>query len=197
MGSKALSQPMIDRLIPIRSDVLRVPLQIIIGVGFMALLAQFRIELGPVPITGQTLGALLLGAAYGVSLGTLTLVSYLLVGGLGLGVFTGGASGWATLTGATAGYLFGFVLAAAAVGYLAQRGWDREFSTTALAMFFGTILIYLPGMVWLSTFAPDDQPALLWAFSVGVLPFLIGDTIKLLIAAGLLPIAWRLLGKRH
>lgn len=192
MTSRALSAPLIQRLLPVRNDSLRILLQIAVGVTFLALMAQIRFEIGPVPITGQTLGVLLIGAAYGAGLGSLTMVSYLLVGGLGIGVFSGWGSGWSVLTGITGGYLFGFVLAGAVVGFLAQRGWDRNFGLTALAMLIGNLLIYLPGLLWMTRFAPDWPTALQW----GLIPFIPGDLLKLLIAAAALPLAWRLLGHR-
>ncbi|UCH25483.1 MAG: biotin transporter BioY [Trueperaceae bacterium] len=192
MATQLLEKPLVQHLVPIRNRLLRTGFQIGAGIVLLALLAQIRIELGPVPLTGQTLGVLLIGAAYGVGLGSLTVVAYLIVGGLGLGVFAGGASGWAVFGGPTAGYLIGFVLAAALVGYLAQRGWGRRFYTTALAMLLGNIVIYLSGLLWLSQIAPDVRTTLQW----GLIPFLPGDVIKLLIAASLLPVAWRMLGKR-
>jgi len=166
----------------------------------MALSAQLEVNIGPVPITGQTLGVLLIGAAYGLSLGSLTMIAYLVVGGFGLGVFSGGGAGWAHFTGTTAGYLFSYPFAAALTGYLAQRGWDRTFSTTALAMLLGNVLIYLPGLLWLGAFAAQYAPAgvsaAAWTLNAGLLPFIPGDLVKLLLAASLLPSAWRLLGKR-
>ena len=150
MTSPALSQPLINRLVPVRNDALRVSVQLAAGVVLMALLSQLRLQIGPVPLTGQTLGVLLIGAAYGFGLGGLTMLAYLLVGGLGLGVFSGGAAGWAVFTGATAGYLLGFPVAAAVVGFLAQRGFDRRVSTTALAMLVGNLIIYVPGLLWLN-----------------------------------------------
>lgn len=191
MTTPALSAPLIDRLLPLPSRLLRVPLQIAVGVTVLALLAQFEVTVGPVPITGQTLGVLLIGAAYGLSLGSLTLLAYLVVGTLGAGVFAGGGAGLATLTGATAGYLFGFVLAAALVGYLAQRGWTRSFGLTALAMLLGNVLIYLPGLLWLRQLAPDWPTTLAW----GLIPFIPGDLLKVVVAAGLLPAVWALLGR--
>lgn len=193
--TSSLRQPLINRLIPVRHDVLRVSLQLATGICFLALLAQFEVNIGPVPITGQTLGVLLIGAAYGMTLSAFTMGGYLLIGGLGLGVFTGGNSGWAYFGGTTAGYLLGFVLAAAVVGYLAQRGWDRRASSTLLAMLIGQALIYLCGLAWLSHFAPAGQSALGWTLAVGLVPFLLGDAVKLLLAAGLLPAAWKLLGR--
>ena len=94
MASRALTLPLIHRLIPSQASYLRLPVPLVLGVAFLALLAQLRIDLGPVPITGQTLGVLLLGAAYGLRLGSLTMLLYLLLGGAGLGVFAGGAAGY-------------------------------------------------------------------------------------------------------
>ncbi len=197
--TSTLSRPLIDTLVPVRSAALRIPLQIALGVAVMALLTQLELNIGPVPLTGQTLGVLLLGAAYGGSLGGLTLLSYLLVGGFGLSVFSGGGAGWAHLTGTTAGYLISFPFVAAFIGYLSQRGLTRTFSATALLMLVSNVLIYLPGLAWLTTFAGQYAPAgtspLTWALNVGLLPFIAGDLIKLLVAAALLPLAWRLLGR--
>lgn len=123
MISPALHKPLIQHLVPVKNLALRTLLQITLGVAFVALLAQIEINIGPVPLSGQTLGVLLIGATYGMSLGAITLLSYLTLGAFGVGVFSGGSAGLATLTGTTAGYLFGFVIAAAVVGYLAQRGW--------------------------------------------------------------------------
>ena len=192
MTSQTLARPLIHRLIPIRQDALRIPLQLALGVALMALLAHVRFEIGPVPITGATFGVLLIGAAYGLKLGSLTMVLYLIAGGLGLGVFSGGA-GWSYMTGATGGYLFGYLLAAALVGYLAQRGWDKRFSTTALAMLLGNIIIYIPGLLWLSQLMPNAQATL----QAGLYPFIPGDVLKLLLASSLLPTAWHFLGQQN
>ena len=188
--TRPLHTPLAHRLLPKVSPVLRALLQIVGGVALLALLAQVRVQVGPVPLTGQTLGVLLVGAAYGARLGTTTLATYLLVGALGLPVFQGAASGWSYMLGGTGGYLFGFVLAAALVGYLAERGWDRQFGFAALAMLLGNVLIYVPGLLWLSRFAPDWATTVQW----GLTPFVVGDLLKLVIAAGLLPAAWKLLG---
>ena len=191
MTSTALSQPLISRLLPVSQPALRTLLHITVGVALIALLAQLRLTIGPVPITGQTLGVLLIGASYGITLGSATLATYLLVGGLGLPVFQGAASGWAYMLGGTGGYLLGFLLATAVVGYLAQRGWDKHFGLTALAMLIGNVIIYVPGLLWLNQLAPDWATTLQW----GLTPFLIGDIVKLVVAAGLLPTAWKLLGR--
>jgi biotin transport system substrate-specific component len=183
----ALRTPLIDRLLPVPNAALRVAIQVALGVSVLALLAQVRVVIGPVPITGQTFGVLLLAAAYGMSLGTLTMAAYLAVGSAGLGVFTGGAGGVAAMTGVTGGYLVGFVLAALVVGALSQRGWDRSFAGMTAAMGVGTVIIYASGVTWLLRFAPDLPTALAW----GVWPFVVGDVLKMMLAAALVPVVWR------
>jgi biotin transport system substrate-specific component len=187
VAAPGLAVPLIDRLLPVPNALLRVTLQVAVGVVLLALLAQVRLAIGPVPITGQTFGVLLLAAVYGMSLGAITMVAYLTVGALGLGVFSGGAGGLAALSGTTAGYLVGFVAAALVVGYLAQRGWDRSFARTAAAMAIGTLIVYVFGVAWLTRFAPDLATAMAW----GVWPFLAGDAIKVAAAAALVPTMWR------
>ncbi len=178
------------------------------GSALIAGLAQlsFHLPFTPVPITGQTLGVLLVGAAYGPGLGAATLGLYLLWGVVGLPVFAPNASGShdtglqvlraASLTG---GYLWGFVLSAALVGALSRGGWDRSVRSSIGAMLLGSIVIYLVGVPWLYHALPpsiDGQPVTLdTALSFGLYPFIIGDTLKLLLAAGLLPLAWRILDR--
>lgn len=191
MASRILTPPLVHRLLPIRAGYVRLPLQLVLGVAFIALLARVEVVIGPVPITGQTLGVLLVGAAYGVGLGSLTLLLYVVAGGAGLGVFAGGAAGWSYLSGATAGYLVGFIAAAALVGYLAQRGMTRSAIGTVTAMLLGNLVIYLCGLLWLSQLAPDWPTALRW----GLYPFIPGDLLKIAIAASLLPPVTRLLSR--
>ncbi|MFA5550586.1 MAG: biotin transporter BioY [Trueperaceae bacterium] len=186
---------LIDRLAPARGAAANVSLRPLLlvgaGVAFLALLAQLRVQIGPVPITGQTLGVLLLGAAYGARFGVLTTGAYALLGVAGLPLFAGGGSGAAYLLGPTGGYLIGFVAAAGLLGALAQRGWDRTYLSAALAMLAATLVIYLFGVTWLS-FALGDLGA---ALAAGLVPFVPGDLIKLGAAVALLPSAWRLLGR--
>lgn len=163
------------------------------GVAFLALLAQLRVQIGPVPVTGQTLGVLLLGAAYGARLGVITTGAYALLGVAGLPLFAGGGSGFAYLLGPTGGYLVGFVVAAGLLGALAQRGWDRTYAGAAGAMLAATLLIYVFGVTWLTVALGGDVTA---ALSAGVVPFVAGDLIKLGVAVTLLPSAWRLLGRK-
>lgn len=167
------------------------------GSWLVAGLAQIEIKLPftPVPITGQTLGVLLVGASLGAGLGALSMALYLLQGSLGLPFFSGGDSGVEFLKAASAsgGYLWGFVVAAALVGWLAQRGWDRSLRSSIGAMFLGEVALYAIAIPWLMQaldLSLDD------ALVIGFAPFVLGDTLKLLLAAGLLPGAWRLAKKR-
>ena len=159
---------------------------VVFGSLLLAVSAQFKIPLYPVPVTGQTLVVLLIGMTYGPRLGGITIAAYLFEGAIGLPVFAGGAAGAAVLMGPTAGYLFGFLLAAIAIGYLAERGMGRTVVSTIAAMVIGNCVIYLCGALWLANFIGFGQ-----AIVAGVLPFLYGDALKLVVAAGLMPWAWR------
>ncbi len=155
---------------------------------FVALTAQVQIPLWPVPITLQTLGVLLTGAALGSSRGALALLLYLAEGAAGLPVFAGWSYGMARLAGPTGGYLIGFVFAAALVGWLAERGWDRRVSTAAAAMLLGNLVIYAFGVSWLAVALGDVGTAI----GKGLLLFIPGDLLKIAVAALVLPGAWRL-----
>lgn len=172
------------------SAALRAALLAIVGSGLIALSAQVQVPLKPVPITMQTFAVLVIGMTYGWRLGAATVALYLAEGAAGLPVFAGGAGGLAVLFGTTGGYLFGFILAAAITGVLAERGWDRNVATAALAMLAGNAAIYLPGLAVLGALIGLGK-----AIEFGLLPFLLGDVLKLLLAAGLLPVAWKLIGR--
>ena len=157
--------------------------------------AKIQVPFYPVPITMQTFVVLAVGIAYGWRLGAATIILYLVEGAAGLPVFAGTPEkgiGFAYMLGPTGGYLIGFVLAAAATGWLAERGWDRSYVKTALAMLAGNVVIYIPGLLWLGTVLGWDKPILEW----GLIPFLFGDTAKLLLAALLMPTLWRFLGRK-
>lgn len=194
MASRALSTTLIQRILPDRAGrgALRTAVQVAAGVLFLTALAQVRVQLGPVPFTGQTLGVLLLGAAYGLGLGTLTTGAYVVLGTLGLPLFTGWQGGVAHLMGPTGGYLIGFVLASGLLGWLAGRGWDRSYGRTVAAMVLAEVVIYVPGLLWLHGFVGG------WAqtLALGLVPFVLGDALKMAVAVGLLPSTWRLLGER-
>jgi biotin transport system substrate-specific component len=188
-----MQQVLAERLISKRSALADATL-ILLGSLFVAALAQLSIPLKPIPITGQTLAVLLVGMALGSRRGALALAAYLAEGAAGLPVFAGGKFGIATLLGPTGGYLVGFVVAAWLVGLLAERGFDRNMFKTLAAMVAGNAVIYLFGVVWLTRFVggfAGDNGAL----ALGMYPFLIGDAIKAVTAALLLPGAWKLVGK--
>jgi len=173
------------------------------GSWLIAGLAQISIHLPftPVPITGQTLGVLLVGASLGPAYGALSIGLYLLQAVLGLPFLApqeGGshATGWDVLrlSFATGGYLWGFLAASAVVGWLARRGWDRDLRSSIGMFFVGEAIIYAIGIPWLMRVLDLSLEETL---PLGLYPFVIGDTIKLLVAAVLLPSAWRLTGARE
>ncbi|XSG73259.1 biotin transporter BioY [Herpetosiphon llansteffanensis] len=181
-----------------RSKSLGRDLALIVGFSlFVALTAQIAIPLPwtPVPITGQTLGVLLTGAILGPRRGALAILLYLVEGLAGMPVFAGMTSGMAKLLGPTGGYLMALPVAATLVGWLAQRGWDRRIPT-ALAMFgLGNLIIYAIGASWLNIYKDTfGQISVMWA---GVYPFLLGDALKIVVAALVLPGAWALFGRNE
>lgn len=174
-------------LIP-ETGLLRDVVLIVVFSLINAAAAQVSIPLPftPVPVTGQTFAVLLTGALLGSRLGASSLLLYLAEGAAGLPVFALGRSGLATLLGPTGGYLIAFPVAAFVVGWLAERGWDRQILATALAMAVGNVVIYAGGVSWLTRFAGG----LAQTVQLGMLPFLIGDFVKLVLAAVLLQAGW-------
>ncbi|MBA3713565.1 MAG: biotin transporter BioY [Pyrinomonadaceae bacterium] len=157
-----------------------------------ALAAQIVIPLPwtPVPITGQTFAVLLTGALLGSRLGALAMIAYLIEGASGLPFFRGGSGGaHYLLFSPTAGYLLAYPVAAFITGLLAERGWDKRYLTAATAMGIGSLLILCGGWAWLSLFFRTPTEA----FAAGVAPFIIGDIIKIALAAAVLPSGWELL----
>lgn len=163
------------------------------GSLLIALCAQIAIPLpfSPVPITGQTLAVLLIGALLGSQRGGLCLLAYLVEGTAGLPVFAGGKAGLAHLLGPTGGYLVGFIAAAHITGLLAERGWDRRMGTTLLAMLLGNAAIYALGLLWLARFVGGER-----VLASGLLPFIPGDLLKLILGTMFLPSKWKLLGQK-
>ena len=159
---------------------------IVVGSLLLAMSAQIKIPFYPVPVTGQTLVVLLIGMTYGPRLGGATVAAYLLQGALGLPVFAGTAVGMAALVGPTGGYLAGFLVAAVIMGFLAERGMGRSVMSTVIAMMIGNAVIYAMGVSWLSGFIGMEK-----ALMFGMAKFLYGDALKLVIAACLMPVAWR------
>lgn len=167
---------------------------VLLGVALLALSAKIKLPMWPVPMTMGTFAVLCIGASYGARLGLVTILSYLLIGALGFDVFAGSSAqayGLSYMMGSTGGYLVGFVLATVTLGALAARGWDRSVAHMALALVIGNALIYVPGLLWLGQLYGWDKPILQW----GMTPFLLGDVVKLALAALLLPSLWALLGR--
>lgn len=160
------------------------------GVLALALAAKISVPMVPVPMTLGTFAVLSIGAAYGARLGLVTILSYMLVGALGFDVFAKSSAdlhGLSYMMGSTGGYLLGFVLATVALGYAARRGWDRSPLKMALTMLGGNALIYVPGLLWLGVLYGFDKPILAW----GLAPFVLGDMVKLALAAVLFPALWK------
>lgn len=164
---------------------------VVLGAALVALAAQITIVLSftPVPITAQTFAVLLVGGSLGVMRGAASLSLYVLLGLVGVPVYSDGGSGWDVVSGATGGYLVGFVVAAALAGLLAERRWDRRLSSSIAAMLTANVVIYVVGVPWLAAAANlGAQDAL----EQGLYPFVVGDLVKLYLAGALLPAAWKL-----
>jgi biotin transport system substrate-specific component len=165
------------------------------GVLFLAAMAQIAIPVpgSPVPVTGQTLGVLLIGTTYGSGLGVATFVMYLLAGIAGAPVFAGASFGFEKITGATGGYLIGMMVATYLLGLLAKRRLDQRFLTSLPSMLFGTLIIFSFGLLWLHHFTGKDWA---WTIAAGLTPFIVGEAIKIAIAGTSLPILWRLINPK-
>ncbi len=202
-----------DALFPQRT-FLRDAALVLVGALFFAATAQISIKLpvSPVPISGITLGVLVVGGLLGARLGTVSSVLYLALGILGLPVWSGQVAldgfahtgdvgyGWSLLTGSTGGYLLSYPFVAALVGALAERGWDRQPLRLAAAMLLGNALIYVFGLAWLYGWGETnphlsgvDDMTVAQTLKWGLLPFIPGDLAKLLLAAGLVPSGWQIL----
>ena len=173
-----------------RSSALTQALFIIGGVGFIAALAQISIPIpgSPVPVTGQTLAALLIGTTYGARLGFITFSTYLLAGIAGAPIFAGSTHGIERVTGATGGYLFGMLLASFVLGYLADRKADQSFKTSFPALILGDLIIFTFGLLWLRASLDLSWSA---TIAAGLTPFILGELLKIAITATSLPLIWR------
>ena len=166
------------------------------GVAFLSLMAQIALPIpgSPVPVTGQTLGALLIGASYGRALGAGTFALYLGIGIAGAPVFSQQGHGIAKVIGPTGGYLIGMFLATIVLSFLASKKWDQKIYTAVVAMLIGQVLIFTPGLMWLQQSTGRDW---IWTINAGLTPFIFGEVIKLAIAATTLPVLWRVVDKRR
>jgi len=185
---------LIDRVVP-RTIATDVGL-IFAGAVLTSIAAQIAIPMWPVPITGQTFAVLLVGAVLGASRGALSMITYFSLGAAGLPVFSGAAAG--ITFGTTFGYLVGFIAAAAIVGWLGQLSWHKKVSGVVASFVIGNAVIYMFGLPWLAFalsnlgFANDFGAVV----AAGLLPFLVGDAIKMVLVAAALPLAWKYLGSK-
>jgi biotin transport system substrate-specific component len=164
-------------------------------VFFLAALAQIAIPVpgSPVPVTGQTLGVLLVGTTYGASLGFATFATYLLAGVAGAPVFAGASYGIEKVVGAT-GYLVGMLVATFLLGLLAQKRLDQKFVTALPSMLLGTLTTFTFGLLWLHQFTGQSWS---WTINAGLTPFIIGETLKIIIAGTSLPLLWRTVNRKR
>ena len=171
----------------------RIPLRLVtlalVGTVLLTLSAKVQVPFWPVPMTMQTFAVIVIGMAYGWRLGGATVALYLLEGAVGLPVFAGTPEkgiGLAYMAGPTGGYLVGFVVAAMAAGWLAERGWDRNFLSALAVNVIGTVLLFLFGLGWLAGLIGFEK-----AVTFGLVPFLLASVLKIGLGAAVMPLAWR------
>ena len=162
---------------------------LVIGVAILSISAHVKVPFYPVPMTLQTLVVLLIGMSYGSRLGGATILSYLFLGAMGAPVFSGGA-GFAYLIGPTGGYLLGFFVSTVLLGVLSERGMGKTWKTSALLALIGTTIIYMLGLAWLTSIIGHEK-----AIQFGLLPFVYGDLLKLVLVSISIPLAWKLVQK--
>jgi biotin transporter BioY len=167
---------------------------VLAGSLLIALCAKIKVPLLPVPVTMQTFAVLVIAALFGARRGAMTVLVYLLQGSLGLPVFAG-KTGFLAFAGPTGGYLVGFIFAAFLVGFLAERGWDRKHFAAILAMCLGNLVIYAFGLLWLQLLFSVGKVSLpeKGLLGIGLYPFILGDILKIMLAACMLPAGWKLL----
>jgi biotin transport system substrate-specific component len=182
-------------LIP-RSTALSNAVLVVSGVLGLAALAQIAIPVpgSPVPVTGQTLGVLILGTAYGSTLGVTTFAIYILAGVAGAPVFANSGHGLDRIVGATGGYLIGMLVATFVLGQLARFRLDQNFLTALPSMLIGTITTFAFGLVWLHQYTGQSWD---WTIKAGLTPFIVGEVLKIAIAGTSLPVVWRFLNRKN
>ncbi len=176
-GSAVQTRSAVNELVPVLSAVI-----------LISVLSQIIIPANPVPFTGQTLGILMTAGVLGRKKGMLAVLTYILLGTMGMPFFAGGYFGLARLAGPTGGYLTGFIAATFLVGTLSDKGYCSTFRSSVLSMTAGSIVIYAIGVLWLSNFTGWEN-----VLSAGVIPFIPGDIIKVIIASSLVPAGSRLI----
>jgi biotin transport system substrate-specific component len=174
-----------DRVLP-RHLVIDITL-VVLGAALVGGFAQLYVPLWPVPVTGQTLAVLLVGATLGSVRGALSMIAYAVLGGVGIPWFSEASQGWTVIAGPTGGYIVGFIFSAFLVGWLSERQWDRKILKALATFAGGTLVVFAIGLPWL---AFTLKIGLEQTLEFGLWPFLVGGAIKAIIAAGLLPLAW-------
>lgn len=195
MSSAANAPTLAAVLWPTRNVALRALLLALAGSALLALSAKIQVPFWPVPMTMQTYVVLVLGMALGSRLGAATVALYLAEGAMGLPVFAGTPEkglGLAYMMGPTGGYLMGFLVAAALVGWLAERGWDRGWPRALAAMVVGHAAIFLFGLAWLATFVGAEK-----AIALGLTPFWAATIAKTLLGVATMPLAWKIAAPRR
>ena len=197
MATTFNDKALVEALGPDSGTALRIKqvVLVILGIAAMTLAAKTAIPMwpSPVPITLGTFAVLTIGTAYGPRLGLATILGYMIIGALGFDVFASSSAernGIEYMMGGTGGYLVGYVLATLALGYAARLGWDRKVLGMVAALLVGNALIYVPGVLWLHQFTSGWAQTMDW----GLTPYLIGDAMKLALAALLIPAVWKLVG---
>jgi len=198
MALALTNKVLVDAFAPREGAQLRIKQVALVVLGIVALAVAAKIKVpvpgSPVLMSMGTFAVLTVGAAYGARLGLVTILGYMIIGAIGFDVFqssTADLNGLSYMMGSTGGYLLGYVMATVVLGMFARAGWDRSAGKMALAMLAGNVIIYVPGLIWLGMLYGWDQPILQW----GLTPFLIGDALKLALAAALLPAVWKLVGR--
>lgn len=193
MATATTMRPLVSLALP-QESAARLAIQFLLAIAgtlLLALSAKTKVVLGPVDISMQTLAVLLIAAAFGMRLGVATLLLYMAEGAMGFPVFQGTPEkgvGIAYMLGSTGGYLAGFVVIAAIVGWAADRGWDRHPIKLFNAMLVAEVVMMSMGFAWLALLIGPEKS---WQF--GVVPFIVGDLIKVALAASLVPAVWSLL----
>ena len=182
-------------LIP-RSTALSNAVLVVSGVLGLAALAQIAIPVpgSPVPVTGQTLGVLILGTTYGSTLGVTTFALYILAGIAGAPVFANSGHGLERIVGATGGYLIGMLVATFVLGQLARFRLDQKFATALPSMLIGTVITFSFGLVWLYQYTGQSWS---WTVNAGLTPFIVGEVLKIAIAGTSLPAIWRVVNRKN
>jgi len=182
-------------LIP-RTTVLSNAVLVVSGVLGLAALAQIAIPVpgSPVPVTGQTLGVLILGTTYGSTLGVTTFAMYILAGIAGAPVFANSGHGLDRIVGATGGYLIGMLVATFVLGQLARFRLDQKFSTALPSMLIGTVITFSFGLIWLYQYTGQSWS---WTVNAGLTPFIVGEVLKIAIAGTSLPAIWRIVNRKN